>query len=175
MAINPTANFMPEFRSYAALYREALNTNSPVYEFLCLFKIIESLRGRRIRLARDAKKTNATYTPPDEILPSTTAEIKAWLEALFYIRREFDLSTLESAVPSDLRGRSGADVFENVLNPLRINVAHALFGSGGELPLSSDDLLHTHKVTRRLLITKCLVRRMLKNDFPNDFLNHLPG
>jgi hypothetical protein len=45
----------------------------------------------------------------------------------------------------------------------------------GELPLSSDDLTHTHKVTQKLLVTKCLARRMLKNDFPNDFLNHLPG
>ena len=166
---------MPEFRSYAALYREALNTNSPVYEFLCLFKIIESLRGRRIRFARDAKKTNANYIPPTEVLPGNTGEIKAWLEALFYIRREFDLSTFESAVPPDLRGRTAADVIENVLKPLRVNVAHALFGSRGELPLSSDDLLHTHKLTHRLLVTKCLVRRMLKNDFPNDFLNHLPG
>ena len=175
MAINATATFMPEFRSYAALYREALNTNSPVYEFLCLFKIIESLRGRRIRFARDAKKTNANYIPPTEVLPGNTGEIKAWLEALFYIRREFDLSTFESAVPPDLRGRTAADVIENVLKPLRVNVAHALFGSRGELPLSSDDLLHTHKLTHRLFVTKCLVRRMLKNDFPNDFLNHLPG
>jgi len=175
MAINPTATFMPEFRSYAALYREALNTNSPVYEFLCLFKIIESLRGRRIRLARTAKKNNTTYTPPTEVLPATTGEIKSWLEALFYIRRDFDLSTFESAVPPDLRGCTAADVIDSVLNPLRVNVAHALFGGGGELPLSSDDLLHTHKVTHRLLVTKCLVRRMLKNDFPRDFLNHLPG
>jgi hypothetical protein len=50
-----------------------------------------------------------------------------------------------------------------------------LFGNGGELPLSSDDLTHTHKVTHRLLVTKCIARRMLKNDFPGDFLNHLPG
>ncbi len=173
MAINPTATYMPEFRSYAALYREALNTNSPVYEFLCLFKIIESLRGRRTRLARAAKKNHATYALPAEVLPNTTGEIKAWLESLFYIRRDFDLSTFDSAVPLDLRGRTAVDVIDNVLNPLRIDVAHALF-RGGELPLSSDDLLHTHKVIHRLLVSKCLVRRMLKNDFPGDFLNHLP-
>jgi hypothetical protein len=44
-----------------------------------------------------------------------------------------------------------------------------------ELPLSSDDLTHTHSITRRLLVTKCLARRMLKNDFSTDFLSHLPG
>ncbi len=175
MAIQPTSNAGPEFRSFAALYREALNTNSPVYQFLCLFKILEALRARRTRLARDAKKNNTTYTAPDETLPSTHAEIKVWLEGLFYIRRPFDLSTLDSAVPQDLRGQKASDVIENVLNPLRVKVAHALFGNGGELPLSSDDLLHTHTITSRLLITKCLVRRLLKSDFPNDFLNHLPS
>jgi hypothetical protein len=98
-----------------------------------------------------------------------------WLEALFYIRREFDLSTFDTAVPADLRGRTVDDVFDDVLNPLRVKVAHALFGTGGELPLSSDDLLHTHTVTRHLLLIKCIVRRMLRTDFPRDFLNHLPG
>jgi hypothetical protein len=68
-----------------------------------------------------------------------------------------------------------SDVIENVLNPLRVKVAHALFGSGGELPLSSDDLTHTHSVTSRLLFARCLVRMMLKSDFPKDFLSHLPG
>jgi hypothetical protein len=175
MAIHATSNFGPEFRSYAALYREALNTDSTVYQFLCLFKILEALGARRKRLAREAKKTNTTYTAADEVLPSTPAEIKNWLESIFYIRREFDLSTFESAVPQDLRGQKASDVIENVLNPIRVKVAHALFGSGGELPLSSDDLTHTHLVTSRLLVTKCLARRMLKNDFPKDFLSHLPG
>ena len=132
MAIQPTSNAGPEFRSFAALYREALNTNSPVYQFLCLFKIVEALRARRTRLARDAKKKNAAYSAPDETLPGTHAEIKVWLEGLFYIRRPFDLSTLDAAVPQDLRGQKASEVIENVLNPLRVKVAHALFGNGGE-------------------------------------------
>jgi hypothetical protein len=175
MAIPATATFSPEFCSYAALYREALNTSSPAFAFLCLFKIIESLRGRRRRLEREARRNNTQYTPPCETLPCGNAEIKAWLESLFYIRREFDLSTFESAVPAALRGRTAQDVIENVLNPLRVNIAHALFTEDGELPISSDDLLHTHKVTGLLLVTKCLARRMLKNDFSNEFLAHLPG
>ncbi len=175
MAIHATSNFSSEFRSYAALYREALNTNSPVFQFLCLFKIVESLRGRRKRLAREAKRASAVFTDPDEALPGTLAEIKVWLESLFYVRREFDLSTLDSAVPQDVRGRKASDVVENVLNPLRIKVAHALFGNPGDVPLSSDDLVHTRSITSRLLLTKCLARRMLKNDFPSEFLSHLPG
>jgi hypothetical protein len=175
MAIHAMTNFGPEFRSYAALYREALNTDTPVYQFLCLFKIIEALRARRTRLARESKRTGGTYTAPVEQMPNNEAEVRAWLEGLFYIRREFDLSTLQAAVSQELRGRTATDVIENVLKPLRDQVAHALFGNSGELPLSSDDLTHTHKVTQKLLVTKCVARRMLKNDFPNDFLSHLPG
>jgi hypothetical protein len=175
MAINATSNFGAEFRSNAALYREALNTNSPVYQFLCLFKIVEALGARRKRLAREAKRKHTSYISPDEVLPNTPAEVKSWLEGLFYIRRPLDLSALDSAVPQDFRGRKATDVIETDLKPLRDNAAHALFGSGGELPLSSDDLAHTHSITKRLLATKCLVRRILKNDFSADFLNHLPG
>ncbi len=175
LAIPGTTTFSTEFGSYAALYREALNANSPAFAFLCLFKIIESLGGRRRRLEREARRNGTRYKPPQEILPSDNSEIKAWLETIFYVRRAFDLATFDSAIPKDLRARSAEDVIERVLKPLRVNIAHALFPEGGELPISSDDLLHTHKVTGRLLFTRCLARRMLKNDFPKDFLAHLPG
>ena len=95
-------------------------------------------------LAREANKVNATDTPPTVVLSGTTGEIKAWLGALFYTRREFDLSTFECAVPPHFCGHTVAGVIENVLNPVRVDVAHALFDTGGELPLFSDDLLHTH-------------------------------
>ncbi len=126
-------------------------------------------------MARDAKKTGKMYTPPVETLPTTHAEIKVWLDALFYARPEWDLMALDSAVPADVRGKTFEEIVESVLNPLRVNVAHALFlDSGGELTLSSDDLLDTRKITQRLPLTKCIVRRMLKNDFAPDFLGHLP-
>jgi hypothetical protein len=41
MAIQAIANFGPEFRSYAALYREALNTDTPVYQFLCSSRLLK--------------------------------------------------------------------------------------------------------------------------------------
>jgi hypothetical protein len=37
------------------------------------------------------------------------------------------------------------------------------------------DVYETHeKVNRFLPATKCMFRRMLKNEFPSDFLAHLP-
>lgn len=56
-SVVPTAELKPEFRGYVSLYREALGSNSPVYTFLCFFKIIEGIRARQTHLALEAKKT----------------------------------------------------------------------------------------------------------------------
>ena len=42
----------PEFTHAIALYREALNSNTPVYRFLCFYKILELSKKRRERLGR---------------------------------------------------------------------------------------------------------------------------
>jgi hypothetical protein len=88
MAIHAMANFGPEFRSYAALYREALNTDTPVFQFLCLFKIIEALRARRTRLVREAKKTGGTYTVPIEQMPHNEAEVRVWTSLLRWVAED---------------------------------------------------------------------------------------
>ncbi len=176
LAINPTSRLMADYRGFASLYREAMNTNSPVYGFLCLFKMIEALKARRIRLERAARRQGSTYSRPNEILPTTNAEVKVWLDGLFYAQPEWDLMALESAVPLEVRGRTIESVVQEVLNPLRVDVAHALFtGKGGELTSSSDELLHLRQITKNLPLTRSIVRRMLKTDFPTEFLNHLPG
>lgn len=176
LAINPSSTLMPDYRGFASLYREAMNTNSPVYGFLCLFKMIEALRARRTRLERAARRQGTVYLRPSEVFPTSNAEVKVWLDGLFYARPEWDLMSLETAVPQEVRGRTIESVVQDVLAPLRVDVAHALFtGKGGELTNSSDELLHLRQVTKNLPLTRCIVRRMLKNDFPAQFLNHLPG
>jgi hypothetical protein len=47
-------NLPPELRSYGAIYREAITTESLPYQFLCFFRLIESMQARRTRLSRDA-------------------------------------------------------------------------------------------------------------------------
>jgi len=177
MAVAPLSKTQPDFRGVASLYCEALNANSPVYQFLCLFKIIEALRARRKKLQRDAKRGGVGYTsPPTEELPTSYGEIRAWLDALFYVRPPWDLTVLDSAVPPEVRGKPFDEVITEMLNPLRVNVAHALFeDTGPELTISCDDLLDTRKIAKLVPLTKCIVRRMLKTDFPAEFLGHLPG
>ena len=140
---------------------------------LGLFNRFDSVPNRRNTPNWDRAAKSALCQ--ESVLRLYESHGRTWLEGLFYIRRPFDLSAFESALPQDLRGRRTSDVIESVLKPLRVKVAHALFGSAGELPVSSDDLTHTCSIASRLLVTKCLVRRMLNNDFLKGFLSHLPG
>ena len=47
----PIEAYDPEFANLAALYREALVSNTPAYRYLCFYKILEASRKRRERLA----------------------------------------------------------------------------------------------------------------------------
>ena len=81
--------------------------------------------------------------------------------------------TLESIFRAEAVGKKFGDVIDKILAPLRVNVAHALSLKSGELTLSVDELLHTQQVNSWLPLTKCIVRRLLKDEFPNEFLCHL--
>ena len=80
---------------------------------------------------------------------------------------------LESIFLPEILGRRFTTVFGNILNPLRVNVAHALSSASGELTLSADEMLHIQEVNKWLPLSKCMVRRMLKNEFPAEFLPYL--
>jgi hypothetical protein len=174
LAISPTANLLPEFRGYASLYREALNSNSPVYQFLCLFKMVEAMLKRRARLATAARKAGQPFTRRYESIPAT-ADVAAitWLNAIFSIRPNWDSMALASLFPTEVAGKSFQYVIDKVLYPMRVDIAHAIMSQSGELTLTVDELLHTQNLNKWLPLLKCIVRRMLKNDFPADFLSYL--
>lgn len=172
-AVAPTTTLMPEFRGYAGLYREALGTNSGVYRFLCFYKIIEAVRARRKRIERQARRLKTRLTIHEETLPGTNTEVVRWLNPLFPVRPEWDAMALDTAVPPQVRGKAVTAVIDDVLTPLRIEIAHALLSRSGELTLSVDELLHVQKINNWSSVTKCIVRRMLKNEFPSEFLYYL--
>ena len=173
LAIMPTANLQPEFRGYASLYREALNSNSSVYQFLCLFKMIEAMLKRRGRLGAEARKSGRLLKREHETIPASPDAAIGWLNAIFPIRRDWDSMALASIFPNEVLGKSCKHVIDKVLYPLRVDIAHAISEQSGELTLNVDELLHTQNLHKWLPLTKCIVRRMLKNDFPADFLPYL--
>jgi hypothetical protein len=159
-----------EFRHYASLYREALNSNSPVYRFLCLFKIIEGIRVRRSRLAQEAKKHGKEpQRLPFEWIPEDRLE--DWLNALYHVR-EWPALVLDQVLPTMVRGKKFGTIIGSTLTPLRNEVAHGILDTG-ELGMSADDVLKMEKVNLWLPLTRTIVRRMLKNSFREQFLAHL--
>ncbi len=161
-----------EFLHYASLYREALNSSSAAYRFLCLFKIIEGIIARRTRLVADAVKKGQKPHFPVERIPSINEAFQKWLDAVYHIRDWSELS-LNQVLPTDIRGKKFNSIIDSELRPLRNEVAHAIMDSG-ELGMSADDLLKTQKLDRWLPVTRTIVRRMLKNDFKDEFLSYLP-
>lgn len=165
----------PAFRSLASLYREALESSSPVFTFLCLFKMVEGIRARRKRLERDTRNTGQTYLWPTEVVPKDRAAFERWLNAIFPVRPSWgwDDMALESIFRNEAMGKPFEDVWSGILVPLRNDVAHALFTDTGEISLSVDDLLHQARIERWIPLLRAMVRRMLKNDFPDEFLTYL--
>lgn len=161
-----------EFAHYASMYREALNSNSPVYRFLCLFKIIEGIRVRRARLGREAGGDRTKCVRPMERIPNDDEAAKAWLNAIFSIHREWDGLTLNQMFPMESRGKNLMHLVQTELTSLRDQIAHSIMRSG-ELSLSADDLVQIQRVNKWLPLTRSIARRMLKNDFPTQFLSYL--
>lgn len=173
-SVTPTAQLEHEFLGCASIYREALNTNSPPYRYLCLYKIVEGIRARRARLATEAKQRGEEPRRfQGEDIPKRNEDFVPWLNAIFAIRPTWDDMTLAQIFVSEASGRSLAHVADKFLRPLRDNIAHALSRPSGELTMSADELLHMREVNKWLPLTKCIVRRMMKNEFPTQFLRYL--
>lgn len=174
-SVMPFQSMSPEFRGFAGLYREALNSNSPVYRFLCFFRIIDGIQVRRRRLGREAKVTGTQFLRPQETIPALAADYVPWLNAIFPIRQPqgWDALAIDSVFVPEARGRKIKYVVDSHLRPLRNEISHALSEESGEINLSVDEMLHVARVNKWLPLTKCIARRMLKNEFPNEFLPYL--
>jgi methylamine utilization protein MauJ len=173
-AVMPTAQLENEFLGCASLYREALNANSPPYRYLCLYKIIKGVFERRSRLASEARRLSQQPRRfHSETIPAARADFVPWLNGIFAVRPAWDDMALEQIFVSGAVGRTFGHIVETFLRPLRVKIAHALSESSGELTMSADELLHVQEVNRWLPLTKCMVRRLLKNEFPTQFLRFL--
>jgi len=169
-----------DLRVLLSYYREALNSNSDPYQLLCFFKIIEGVRNRRVRNLRQARKAGtAAAAAPVETVPANPQEFPDWLAPLFPFRNQpWDELALESIFIPEVRGQTIHDLVKpgdrhdrtspGPLCALRNEVSHSIGPSGGGIPLVADESLHTIRVGNWLPITKCIVRLLLMNEFPND-------
>jgi hypothetical protein len=162
-----------DFLLFVSYYREALGSNTAAYQFLCFYKIIEAIRKRRAREAEEAKTRGETVkTVLREVVPEEQQEFAPWLNALFPGSPAWDDLDFESIFLKEARGKKFYRIIDNDLRPLRDGIAHAVLDDE-ELVISADKSVSSHKLIQWLPLTKCMVRRMLKATFPQDFLASL--
>jgi hypothetical protein len=167
-----------ELRAFESYYREGVNSNSPTYQYLCFFKILEGVRANRLRAARARKKAglpDLIHAPTlAERVPSQPGEYVAWLNSLFHSQpRRWDSMSIDAIFITEAVGRT---IEELTMEPpargdnagpirqLRNDIAHSLWESG-QPTLVADEDLHIVRVNRWLPITKCIARLLLINDF----------
>jgi len=163
--VAPVIPISDDFRACAAMYREALNSNSALYQFLCLYKVLEGIRNLRSRV----KKPNDVR--PDERIPKDTIAFIPWLNTIFPGWTGWDAMAIKSIFRTEVLGKKAATVIQDYLRPIRDEVAHFFTHSGDKMSLDAN-VLQT-KVHQWLHLTRCLARLLMKNQFPEEML--LPG
>jgi hypothetical protein len=163
----PSENLPDDYLKYTSFYREAMISNSPNYQFLCYFKVIEGLRKRRERLIVEAKVRGETpKTPLRQLIPKTREEQRQWLSTLFAVPWPWDDFALNMAFPQASLGRRVSDVVQNELTDIRNKIAHSVL-DGGEPTISIDHPPDITQVVEWLPLTKCLARYHIKLEFPD--------
>jgi SEC-C motif len=168
LVLAPEIGINNEWRGYASLYREALNSNSSAYQFLCLFRIIEGIQERHKRLGEEARERGEVFSRPRIIIPDTKEDQVRWLNDIFPVPNEWDGLALSSIFINDALGKRAGGIIENYLRPLRNDIAHALSLDSVELTVSIDEAFHNDRLRNWLPLTKCITRWMLKNEFPKE-------
>lgn len=171
--IPPLDGVTPEQQKYLSLYREALNSNSANYSYLCFYRIIEGLRDRREQIRKaEVDQALARGEKPagksDERIPSAKEEQIVWLKALYGTPQEWDDFALALIfIPDvvDKRVRRLIDKGEH-LHQLRNKIAHAVIDSG-EPVISIDVGPDIEEVEKWLPITKFIARYLLLESFPD--------
>jgi hypothetical protein len=153
-------------------YREALGSNTPAYQFLCFYKILEAIRIRREHIARETRERGETVTAVQERVPAQREMCVPWLNAIFPVRPAWDDLDLKSIFLDEACGRKFNRIVDDDLRPLRHAVAHSLLDDK-ETAVPDGELTNTRKLSKWLPLTKCMVRRVLKNEFPYEFLTSL--
>jgi hypothetical protein len=159
--------FVDEFCQYASIYREGLNSNSAFFRFLCFYKIIESLIGKRGREAKARKLAGQDLRRLYEVIPEKTEDILALLKQLYPWRDTWDPLTLGQAFPPEVLGEKVTAIRDRHFRPLRVGIAHALLDTG-EITVVLDKMEYIQAVNKWLPLCRICARWMLLNDFPRE-------
>ncbi len=135
-----------------SVYREALNSESPFYQFLCFCRVIQRLKERlrprweRMIVERDIR-----------LLPTYRK-----------LERFPDGGEEDEKFTEDVRGMKFTAVYDDRLRPLRNGIGHIFLEDMSDedsLERSTDEYEFLHDVYKLLPVAHHVARTMLKNDF----------
>jgi len=151
--VNPhIANLFVELAPVYAMYREAKNSHSDFYKFLCYYKILEGLLGKlRANVFSSARAEHIELRRPKETVPAS------------------------ADIPSRYQAYVGTPIkafFDGVLTPqFRNAVAHFITDDGGILNMSSPE--HVDSYAEVLFILELCVRTVIESH--ETLLSNLQG
>jgi hypothetical protein len=171
MAVRGSGAFSDrEFEHVVALYREAVNSNTPIYRFLCFYKILELSRKRRKRLGLKHKASLKQPRPGEQIPFREKQAMEAWLNAIFYVNRDWDDGIFDQVFIPEALGKKINNLVDSELRPIRDRVAHGILDDGDFLLLDKQE--DRERVSKWLPVMRCMARRVMKNDFA-EYLEYL--
>jgi hypothetical protein len=171
MAVRGSGTFDDrQFEHAVAIYREAINSNTPIYRFLCFYKILELSRKRRKRLGIKYKASLKQPRPGEQIPLRDKKAMEDWLNAIFYANRDWDDGIFDQIFIPAALGKKINNLFDNELRLIRDRIAHGILDDGDFLLLDSQE--DRELVSKWLPLLRCMARRVMKNDF-KDYLEYL--
>jgi hypothetical protein len=150
-------------RGIASLYREGMNSASPTYGLLCFYKIVESLKHRRTRVAVLCNDAGLEPVRFDRtVIPNSNQELLILLSQAFPAVAIWDEVTQHQVVPDEVRGLKLLRAVDRFLTPLRNKVAHALLDSGELADIDDPRLLRD--IVRWIPFSRFAARTMVVKD-----------
>jgi hypothetical protein len=154
----------PYIQSLLSLYREGINSNSPNYQFLCWYKIVEGINVKREPEVAQLKAPLPLKYP--ERLERDGIEQRKRLEEAFpFIKL---CGTTDAAwddlVPAEVRDWKFNRVRAQKLEPLRNRIAHMISEASGDLSLSPDSRENASQVNKWISVLRFIARVMVMNE-----------
>ena len=157
-------NNVPYVQSLLSLYREGINSNSPNYQFLCWYKIVEGVNVKRAEETASLKR--ALPLKFAERLEKTKLEQRKRLEEIFPIVHVYGApdARWDDLVPDEVMDWKFNRVREQKLEPLRNRIAHMISEPSGDLSLSPDSRENAREITKWISLLRFIARVMILNE-----------
>jgi hypothetical protein len=157
-------NNTPYVQSLLSLYREGINSQSPNYQFLCWYKMVEGINVKREEETRVLKA--ALPMRFSERLELTKQAQRQRLEEAFPFIKQAGTSddAWDDLIPDEVLGRKFNRVRQDKLEPLRNKIAHMISESSGDLSLSPDSRENAREVTKWISLLRFIARVMTMNE-----------